>query len=393
MPANLIASQTSVSASAKASGDSSWPVVEVGRELDSAPQGELAAFLSTADLAWPACPEHDPRWLNVLRQSLGHQPYFLIARGDPSPVAAAPGGKGREIRGYLPLALVQSRLFGRFLVSLPYLNRAGLVAADALAAAAMVDRAVQLADQLNVAYLELRHQGQALDHPALTHRRDEKYRMLLNLPASPEDLWNGLDAKVRNQIRKAQKSELTVCFGGQELLAEFYRIFSVNMRDLGTPVYSRRLFADMLAAFPEAAELAVVRTKKKEAAAAALLIHQSATAAEPACTQVPSASCLREFNPICANMWMYHQLLLRGMQRGSAAFDFGRSTLDGGTYRFKKQWGAGPQPTIWQYYLRRGDFSRMRPDHPGNQWKIALWQKLPVRVTQLLGPAIVRGIP
>jgi hypothetical protein len=74
-------------------------------------------------------------------------------------------------------------------------------------------------------------------------------------------------------------------------------------------------------------------------------------------------------------------------------FDFGRSTLDGKTYSFKKQWGAVPYPAAWQYVVRRGTIGEMRPDHPRYQRMIRLWQKLPVRLTQYLGPTIVRGIP
>jgi serine/alanine adding enzyme len=90
---------------------------------------------------------------------------------------------------------------------------------------------------------------------------------------------------------------------------------------------------------------------------------------------------------------MYHQLLLRAIARGSDEFDFGRSSIDSGTYRFKKQWGAEPTATVWQYHLRQGDISAMRPDSPGNQRKVAVWQKLPVWLTRAMGPAIVRGIP
>ena len=54
-------------------------------------------------------------------------------------------------------------------------------------------------------------------------------------------MWEVIDRKVRNQIRKAEKSALTVERGGAELVGEFYTVFTRNMRDLGTPVYSRAL--------------------------------------------------------------------------------------------------------------------------------------------------------
>lgn len=200
-----------------------------------------------------------PGWLPVLAEALGHVPYALEAV------------RGGKTVGYLGLSYVSSLLFGRFLVSLPYLNSGGVLAEDAAVAAALVDRAVALADQLGARYLELRHEW-ALEHPALGHRRSDKVHMRLDLPGAAGALWDQLDGKVRNQVRKGQKGGFTVRWGGPEMLEEFYAVFSQNMRDLGTPVYSRRLFEGVLRQFPDRAELCVARDGAKPAAAA-LLLH------------------------------------------------------------------------------------------------------------------------
>src|SRR5262249_25684722 len=157
----------------------------------------------------------------------------------------------------------------------------------------------------------------------------------------------------------------TVAWGGIDLLPEFYVVFSQNMRDLGTPVYGRGLFASILKHFPAEAELCVVRAERRPASAA-LLLHGRGV------TEVPSASSLRQYNSTCANMLMYWNPLDRAIQRGQAVFDFGRSTVDGSTYRFKKQWGAVPEPAVWQYYPRRGDVGDLRPDNPRYQRLIRL---------------------
>src|SRR5438046_9703572 len=83
--------------------------------------------------------------------------------------------------------------------------------------------------------------------------------MRLELPATAGALWDQLNAKVRNQVRKGQKGGFTVHWGGAELLDEFYDVFSRNMRDLGTPAFGRRLFAAVLRQFPDQSELCVVR--------------------------------------------------------------------------------------------------------------------------------------
>lgn len=314
-----------------------------------------------------------PAWLRVLAKGLGHEIYCLEAFS------------GEKTTGLLPLAFVRSLLFGKFLVSLPYLNHGGVLADDETTASKLVGRAVELADELKVRYLELR-QEKAVEHPALISKTGAKVHMRLNLPCTTEQLWNQLPAKVRNQIRKGQKSDLSIEWGREDLLADFYAVFCQNMRDLGTPVYGLKLFANVLAEFPDRAELAVVRLGKKPVAAA-LMLHGWGV------SEVPSASSLKAYRRTNANMLMYWHLLERAVQREQETFDFGRSSPESSTYRFKKQWGAEPCPAVWQYYLRSGDIGDMRPDNPKYQRFIRVWQRLPVAVTRWIGPWIVRGIP
>ncbi|MBI1916444.1 MAG: FemAB family PEP-CTERM system-associated protein [Planctomycetes bacterium] len=320
-----------------------------------------------------------PAWLTVLRDGLGHIPYCLEAV------------EGGRTCGVLPLAFVRGCLFGRFLVSLPYLNSAGVVADGLPAARSLIAEAVRLADCLRVRYLELRHE-RVVDDPSFTDHVNGKVHMRLPLPSTAGKLWDGFDAKVRNQVRKGQKNGLSAQWGGEELLPEFYDVFSHNMRDLGTPVYGRELFRSVLRQFAGQAELCVVRAggaaaRAGRAAATGLLLHGQGV------TEVPSASSLNEFNRTNANMLLYWNLLQRAVERGQSLFDFGRSTPEGGTFHFKKQWGALPEPAEWQYYCRSGHVSDVRPDNPRFRRLIRLWQKLPISLTRLLGPAIVRGLP
>lgn len=314
-----------------------------------------------------------PGWLSVFSKAFGHVPYCLEAVN------------GGQTCGLLPLAYVRSFLFGRFLVSLPYLNYGGVQADNAQIAGQLVDEAVALADRLKVRYLELRHQ-QPLEHPSLVERTQGKVQMRLSLPDSLSKLWDALSPKVRNQVRKGQKNDLRTVWGGEDLLGEFYEVFSRNMRDLGTPVYGRSLFRAILARFEDRAEFCLVRSGTQPVAAA-LLLHGYGI------TEVPSASSLREFNPSCANMLMYWNLLERAVQRGQKVFDFGRSTMDGNTYRFKKQWGAQPSPAHWQYHSPAGTLECVRPDNPRYERLIRLWQRMPVWLSRQIGPAVVRGIP
>ena len=315
----------------------------------------------------------DPGWLQATSRGLKHEPHVLFAR------------RGERWVGVLPLSLIRSILFGRFLVSLPYVNTAGVVALDDEAATGLIDRAVDLADALDVRYLELRHE-KPVAHPSLNRQRTDKVHMRLALPDTADALWKALSPKVRNQIRKGQKQDFEIRWGGHDALNDFYAVFSRNMRDLGTPVFSHDLFSAILEAYPGGAEFCTLTAAGKPAAGS-LLIHA------PGMTQVPSASALREFNSQNVNMLMYWQLLCRSIERGQKKFDFGRSSQESNTFRFKKQWGAEGEPAVWQYYVRKGDISEMRPESKKYRFLIKTWQRLPVPLTRWIGPPIVRGIP
>ncbi|MCX7664354.1 MAG: FemAB family PEP-CTERM system-associated protein [Gemmataceae bacterium] len=317
-------------------------------------------------------PAHHPLWLYVLREGMGHTPLVLESY------------RNQETTGILPLALVKSSLFGRFLVSLPYLNVGGVLSNDPESRAILVQEGVKLSHSLNSRHLELRHETPVL-HESLNGTRSNKVHMRLSLPDFPGPLWEELSPKVRNQVRKGERSGLTCHWGTTELLDEFYFVFARNMRDLGTPVYSKRLFAAIIHYFPSDAEFCLVRHQGKPVGGA-LLVHGSQV------TEVPSASCLREYNPLSPNMLLYWNLIDRAIQREQRVFDFGRATKDGNTYKFKKQWGAEESPAIWQYHLK-GTAADLRTDNPKYGRMIQLWKRLPMPIANFLGPKIVRGIP
>src|SRR5207245_2091157 len=123
--------------------------------------------------------------------------------------------------GVLPLTLISSALFGRFLVSLPYVSSAGVWAETDEAARDLVGRAVALADELDVRYLELR-QEREIDHPALTGKNHAKVLMRFKLPATSDALLAGFKSKLRSQIRSGQKQGFEALWGAHELLDDFY---------------------------------------------------------------------------------------------------------------------------------------------------------------------------
>ena len=314
---------------------------------------------------------HEWAWRGVLERAFGSEPIYFAAR------------RGGQIVGVLPAVLLDSWLFGRSLVSLPFLNYGGVLADDERGERALLDAAIEAARERRCRHVELRHFRQHFgDLPCKRH----KVTMRLRVPAPPV-LWDSLDRKVRNQIRKAQKSNLTYREGGAELLDAFYAVFARNMRDLGTPVYSPRFFAEVLRAFPDRARIHVV-SRQTAPVAAGLTFETRGT------VEIPWASSVRDFNALCPNHLLYWNILEGASARGCSTFDFGRSTPNEGTYKFKEQWGAQPVPLCWEYgLLAGGDVPNSSPTNPKFRLAIAMWKKLPLSVANRVGPMIVRAIP
>ena len=211
--------------------------------------------------------------------------------------------------------------------------------------------------------------------------------MLLRLSERPESEWERLDRKVRNQVRKGEKSNLTKETGGHELLHAFNEVIARNMRDLGTPVYGRSFFREVLGSLPQSTRTFVVSHEGRPVAGSIVYWHGSTM-------EVPWASALRSANPLCANVYLYWQMLQFAIERGTTTFDFGRSTPNEGTFHFKKQWGAEPRELVWEYWTGSGTpVPNLTPKNPKFDLAIKVWQSLPVPLATALGPHIVRNIP
>ena len=312
-------------------------------------------------------------WSLLARDVFGHRAFFLQARG----------ADGR-LHGVLPV--VQQRgLLGNFATSIPFFNYGGALADDNSCAAALMERARELARERGCSYLELRD----IDpRPGQWQVRTDKVSMLLDLPANAELLGKQLGSKLRSQIKRAEREIATVRSGGVELLPDFYGVFARNMRDLGTPVYPLKFFRAILERQGEHCQIVVI-DHAGQPAAAGFLIFDGATA------EIPWAACRAEVKPLGFNMRLYWELLKASMARGATRFDFGRSTTDSGTFKFKQQWGAKPLQLHWHRWERHPSSEGATGAKEGRLMRIAtsVWQRLPVPVANLLGPLVSPGLP
>jgi FemAB-related protein (PEP-CTERM system-associated) len=308
-------------------------------------------------------------WKSVIEDVFGHECPYLVARHDGA------------ITGVLPLVRVKSRIFGHFLVSMPFLNYGGPLGSED-AVRALVDEAAGMAEDSGATLLELRSRH-PLDVPLpVSHRKITVVRELFE---DPEEVWADLKAKVRSQIRRPMKEGIEVRFGETEI-GPFHQVFSRHMRDLGTPCLPESLFRRAAAEFGDTVWFGCAYLDDRPVAGGCGFRWGDEV-------EMTWASALREYNRMAPNMLLYWSFMERAATEGVSLFNFGRCTPDGPTHRFKRQWGGRDEPLCWYYRASGTRSSTPSPEQSAYAWGPRLWRKLPLAVTRRLGPRVVRYIP
>ncbi len=311
-------------------------------------------------------------WVTIIKNVFNH---------NSIQIAAVENG---EIIGVLQLIRLKSPLFGDFFVSMPYFNYGGALGNTPEIENSLMEYANIMCNKLNVSHIEYRDSQQRDNLPV----KHDKITMFLELPDNEEMLWKSFSSKLRAQIKRPLKEGVQTIVGGIELLGDFYSVFSKNMRDLGTPVYPISFFREIISTFAQNSHIIVIQ-HQKQPIAAAFLIGFNGT------LEIPWASSLKEYNHISANMALYWDTLRLAITHGYHTFDFGRCSRDSGTYKFKRQWGASEKQLYWHYWLKADNESlpALNPNNPKYRLAIQLWQKLPLKIANFIGPKIVKYLP
>ncbi|MBW8077871.1 MAG: FemAB family PEP-CTERM system-associated protein, partial [Gallionella sp.] len=267
----------------------------------------------------------------------------------------------------------------------PFMTYGGVLADCAEVASGLAQRAAIEAQGRHADHVELRHTTAV---PALNMAaRLDKVSMILRLPDSEEALSKQIGAKLRSQIRRGEREKLELVWGGAELLPEFYQVFAPAMHALGTPVYPKKFFKVVYEALRDVSEILVVRMRGKPHAVAFLVNHGRTM-------EVPWAVASSEAKHASVNMRMYWELLTQSIRKGVGAFDFGRSTVDSGTYRFKAQWGAEPHQLHWHYGLAAGaPVPKLNHSNPKYALAGQIWRRMPLWCANAVGPHLIRHLP
>ena len=316
---------------------------------------------------------HQAAWLQVVREVYGGKPYYLTAY------------EGEEIVGILPLMARWAIGRGRALVSVPFADVGGVCTSSETATATLLEAAAALGADLKVNHVELRQ----LDRPVGAGLPCDTTRVMMvrELPDSADSLWDDLKAKVRNQVRKAERSELVAVAGGNELLEDFYRVYARNTRDLGSPMHAAGFFGKLARAVGDDLAVILVQQPERTIAGGVALRHEVTMS-------VPWAGSLREHRALCPNNLLYWAALTLAVESGCSRFDFGRSIPDSGTYRFKKQWGSEEHQLHYQFLPLRGPVE-VGERREGRAYRLfsGVWPHIPMWLAERIGPRFLGRLP
>lgn len=337
------------------------------RTLDAATSQQWDAFVEAAPAATFF---HRAGWKLVLEQAFGHRTHFLYAE------------EGGVIRGILPLAEIKSLLFGHSLSSLPFCVYGGIVAEMPEAAAALRQRACQLADELGVGALELRNlqasdAGWPVKNLYFTFRKSIEADDEANLKAIP----NRQRAMIRKGIGEGLSSEW------DEGVERLYRVYAESVRNLGTPVFSAQYLRVLRQVFGEDCSVLMITREGQDVAGVMNFYFRQ----EVLPYYGGSTAAARSIKGV--NHFMYWELMRRSREQGYRVFDFGRSKAGTGPYSFKKNFGFRPQALSYEYYLVKASaVPDLNPLNPKYRLMVNTWSKLPLPLANLLGPPLARNL-
>ncbi len=325
------------------------------------------------DLFVQCCSEatffHRAGWKEVIEQSFGHKTHFLFAERDGA------------IEGVLPLGHVNSLLFGSNLVSLPFCVYGGIAAENDEARAALQQAACGLADRLGVGSLEMRNlQLRNENWPT----KDLHVTFRKEIDVDPEVNMMAIPRKQRAMVRKGIKAGLV----GEldDGCDRLYQIYAESVRNLGTPVFTKKYLNNLRRIFGDACEVLMITHEGKDIAGVMSFYFRDEV--------LPYyGGSITAARAVKGNDFMYWDLMRRAGERGVRIFDYGRSKRGTGPYSFKKNWGFTPEPLHYEYYLVKAEaVPEINPTNPKYQLFIRAWKKLPLPVAKAIGPLLAKDL-
>lgn len=322
-----------------------------------------------------ATPFHQIAWLNVVRNTYGHEPNYLIAT------------EGGRVLGVLPLFSIARPGKGVILASGAFTSYDGVLGENLDVEASLMDKAAELAMSGGARWCEVKNTTWNVEWSLNWHVLSDYCTMIVPLDEERSSAWAKLNKSTRKNVRRSERDLINV-ESGHQWLSEFYDLELLTMRRHGTPVHSKEFYSNILREFSDQATVFVAKREEMGAIAAKLVLmfrdrmYSLAAASNSFCRESKCSDFLS---------W---QILKHASMKGFKSFDFGRSVWNSGTFEFKQRMGAVAKPLYYSYVLGRGESVPLLPQR-SIQLKVAsaVWRRFPLQVTALLGPKLIRYVP
>jgi len=312
---------------------------------------------------------HLSGWKKVIESAFGHKTYFLYTENDG------------QITGILPLVHVKSLLFGNNLVSNAFCVYGGIVAIDDLSYAELDKEACRLAEELGVDSLEMRNRARkSPERPFkelyVTFRKEMDPDVEKNMLAIPR--------KQRAMVRKGIDAGLVSVIDNN--VDRLHLAYSESVRNLGTPVFSKKYFQILKDVFGEQCEILTIELNGQLIGSVMNFYFKDEV--------LPYYGGGTELaRNVKGNDFMYWEVMRRAVEKGVKIFDYGRSKIGTGSYSFKKNWGFVPEPLFYEFHLVKADaLPDINPLNPKYKLFIAAWKRLPLGISQFVGPWLSKDL-
>lgn len=315
---------------------------------------------------------HQTSWKRVMEQTYGYQPYYFYA------------ARGNQLTGIAPSFLVSSWISGKCLLSVPFAVYGGVCASDGESEQALREHLEDLAEKLRVDYLELRSRSGQLPQGYFPNTRYSTFT--LPLVPDTEAMYASFPKDIRYMIRKGEKAGLR-CVRGTDQVEALYRLMTINLRRLGTPAFPRALFDNLISQHGSQIDVTVLYSRNEPVAGGMSFFFKDTM-------QPYYIGSTDKAKVLAANNILWWELIKTAAKSGCRTFDFGRSKNGSGNFDFKKKWNPNVETLGYQVRLvKRKSLPNFSPTNPKFDLAMAMWKRVPLGLTRVLGPHLVRLFP
>lgn len=311
-------------------------------------------------------------WSNVVKNTYGHKPYYLIAE------------ENGLIKGILPLFIMKNKILGSKIISVPFAPYGGVCADDNLIENQLILEAKKLTSLYNLDYLEIKNYPFKLNSETI--KSSPQVTSILSLDPDPNNVWKKIKKNRRRGINKGTHANMEIIWS-TDRINDFYDIYSRRMRFLGSPAHDLKFFKNIIKEFPNNTDIVFAKYKGIDISCIFLLYFKETVilgwgAADDR---------YLKFYPVD---FLYWEAIKHCCENGYKFFDFGRSILDSGVHRFKDGFGPETINLCYQYYTN--SLSKV-PDNttlnPKRQKFSQFWKILPLSLTKVIGPKLRKEFP